>query len=129
MYKSNDGGRSWRKLTRGLPTGQLGRIGIDWYRKDPRIVYAIIDCEHIGKGPKPATAYLGIVGQDADGKARVAQVLPDSPAAKAGVQIGDVILTVDGQSLPEFDNLLERLRERKPGAQDQARGRTRQRYP
>jgi len=115
LYKTSDGGRTWRKLTRGLPTGQLGRIGIDWYRKDPRIVYAIVDGENIGKGPKPATAYLGIVGQDAGGKARVAQILPDSPASKAGIQIGDVILRVDGQSLPEFDKLLDRLRERKPG--------------
>lgn len=117
LYKTSDGGHSWRKLTRGLPSGQLGRIGLDWCRKNPRIVYAIVDCENIGKGPKPATAYLGIAGQDAEGKARVTQILPDSPAAKAGVQIGDVILTVDGQTLPEFDKLLDRLRECKPGDQ------------
>lgn len=115
LYKTSDGGRTWRKLTRGLPGGQLGRTGIDWCRKDPRIVYAIVDCENIGKGPKPAVAYLGIVGQDVDGKARVGQVLPNSPAAKAGVQVGDVIETVDGKPLAEFDRLLDRLRERKPG--------------
>ncbi len=42
LYKTTDGGASWKKLTEGLPSGDMGRIGIDIYRKDPRIVYAII---------------------------------------------------------------------------------------
>jgi photosystem II stability/assembly factor-like uncharacterized protein len=43
LYKSSDGGDHWTKLTGGLPTGELGRIGISIYRKDPRIVYASIE--------------------------------------------------------------------------------------
>ena len=42
LYKTTDGGATWTKLTDGLPEGDTGRIGIDIYRKDPRIVYAII---------------------------------------------------------------------------------------
>ncbi len=43
-----DGGDSWERLagpgiTRGLPEGVLGRIGISIYRSDPRIVYASIE--------------------------------------------------------------------------------------
>ena len=48
LYKTTDGGVSWKKLTEGLPTGDTGRIGIDIYRKDPRIVYAIIQNEEGG---------------------------------------------------------------------------------
>ena len=48
LYKTTDGGASWKKLTEGLPTGDTGRIGIDIYRKDPRIVYAIIQNEEGG---------------------------------------------------------------------------------
>jgi photosystem II stability/assembly factor-like uncharacterized protein len=43
LYKSIDAGEHWTKLTRGLPAGDYGRIGISVYRKDPRIVYASIE--------------------------------------------------------------------------------------
>ena len=43
LFKSSDGGQSWRKLTRGLPEGDIGRIGIALYRKNPQIVMAIIE--------------------------------------------------------------------------------------
>jgi photosystem II stability/assembly factor-like uncharacterized protein len=43
IYKSTDGGRNWRLLVQGLPAGDKGRIGLDIYRKDPNIVYAIIE--------------------------------------------------------------------------------------
>lgn len=43
IYKSIDGGETWKKLKEGLPEGDTGRIGLDIYRKDPRIVYAIIE--------------------------------------------------------------------------------------
>jgi photosystem II stability/assembly factor-like uncharacterized protein len=48
LWKSQDGGRSWTKLTNsgagnGLPTGEIGRIGISVYRSDPRIVYVSVE--------------------------------------------------------------------------------------
>ena len=43
IYKTIDGGASWTKLTKDLPDGITGRIGIDIYRADPSIVYAIIE--------------------------------------------------------------------------------------
>jgi len=43
LYKSTDGGETWTKLTRDLPAGDKGRIGIAIYRKDPRIVYVCIE--------------------------------------------------------------------------------------
>ena len=43
LHKSSDGGRTWKKLTRGLPDGEYGRIGISIYRKDPRIVYICVE--------------------------------------------------------------------------------------
>ena len=50
IYKSTNGGKSWTKLTNGLPTGPTGRIGLDIYRKNPKIIMAIV--EH-GFQPKP----------------------------------------------------------------------------
>jgi len=43
LYKTTDGGETWIRLTSGLPTGDIGRIGIDIYRSNPSTVYAIIE--------------------------------------------------------------------------------------
>jgi hypothetical protein len=48
LWKSVDGGLTWTKLTNagldnGLPTGDIGRIGISVYRSDPRIVYVSVE--------------------------------------------------------------------------------------
>jgi len=43
IYRSTDGGRNWRKLAGGLPSGNLGRIGLAVYPKNPDIMYATID--------------------------------------------------------------------------------------
>lgn len=43
LYKTTDGGKNWKKLTSGLPDGPTGRIGVNVYRKNPQIVYAIVE--------------------------------------------------------------------------------------
>jgi photosystem II stability/assembly factor-like uncharacterized protein len=43
IFKTTDGGRTWRKLTHGLPAGDTGRIGLDMYRKNPKILVAIVE--------------------------------------------------------------------------------------
>jgi len=43
IFKTTDGGKTWTKLTSGLPTGDTGRIGLAIYRTNPRIVMAIVE--------------------------------------------------------------------------------------
>jgi len=43
LFKSIDGGQTWKKLTEGLPKGDIGRIGIAIYRANPKIVMAIVE--------------------------------------------------------------------------------------
>ncbi|HRI43103.1 MAG TPA: hypothetical protein PLL78_02695 [Fimbriimonadaceae bacterium] len=43
MYKSTDGGKTWRKITRGLPTTSLGRIGLTYHKQDPRVMMAMVE--------------------------------------------------------------------------------------
>jgi photosystem II stability/assembly factor-like uncharacterized protein len=45
MYKSTDGGTTWKKLTKGLPTYEqgLGRIGFCIAPSDPNRLYATVD--------------------------------------------------------------------------------------
>src|SRR5262249_17463002 len=45
LYRSTDGGKSWEKLTKGLPSNQYGRCGVAIYRKDPKVVYAVVQTE------------------------------------------------------------------------------------
>jgi photosystem II stability/assembly factor-like uncharacterized protein len=49
IYKTTNGGATWTKLTDGLPA-QTGRIGLDVYRKNPQVLYAVIESD--GGGPK-----------------------------------------------------------------------------
>ena len=43
IFKSVDGGESWNRLGGGLPTGSLGRIGMDIFRGDAAVLYASIE--------------------------------------------------------------------------------------
>ena len=43
IFKTSDGGKSWRKLTNGLPAGDLGRIGLDIYRTNPQTIVASVE--------------------------------------------------------------------------------------
>jgi photosystem II stability/assembly factor-like uncharacterized protein len=46
LYKTTDGGKTWKELTNGLPVNiNLGRTGLALYEKNPAILYARIDEE------------------------------------------------------------------------------------
>jgi photosystem II stability/assembly factor-like uncharacterized protein len=50
IYKTSDSGRTWTRLEGGLPTGRIGRIGLDIFLGNPDILYAVIENEN----PRPA---------------------------------------------------------------------------
>lgn len=43
LYKSTDGGDTWKEINSGLPKGQMGRIGIAVSPVNPNYVYAIVE--------------------------------------------------------------------------------------
>ncbi len=51
IYKTEDGGDKWTRLSGGLPTGKIGRIGLDIFQKNPLILYALIE----NQNPKPGS--------------------------------------------------------------------------
>jgi photosystem II stability/assembly factor-like uncharacterized protein len=54
IYKTTDGGVAWKKLGGGLPEGTIGRIGLDLFQKDSKILYAVVDNRNQTSEP-PAT--------------------------------------------------------------------------
>jgi photosystem II stability/assembly factor-like uncharacterized protein len=49
IYKSTDAGATWNKVTSGLPTVDMGRIGLAISPADPSVVYAAVEAAD-GKG-------------------------------------------------------------------------------
>lgn len=48
LYKSTDGGKTWRKITNGLPTGEFGRIAMALAPSAPDNLLAIVESENTG---------------------------------------------------------------------------------
>lgn len=48
IYKTIDGGLTWKKLSKGLPEGVMGRIGLAASRSKPGVVYALIEHQNPG---------------------------------------------------------------------------------
>jgi photosystem II stability/assembly factor-like uncharacterized protein len=45
IFKTTDGGKSWKKLTNGLPADSTGRIGLAIYQQNPKIVMALVEAK------------------------------------------------------------------------------------
>ena len=50
IYKSVDGGKNWKTINRGLPSGDKGRIALAIAPADPDIIYAIVEAQRGQQG-------------------------------------------------------------------------------
>ncbi len=50
IYKSADGGDTWRRITPGLPSGDMGKIGLAVTPANPDLVYATIEADDSDQG-------------------------------------------------------------------------------
>ncbi|MHB1194859.1 MAG: VPS10 domain-containing protein [Longimicrobiales bacterium] len=62
LFKSTDGGRSWTRLTRGLPPGEIGKVEVAVSRTDPRVVVANIEHGFQPRQDDPAFADMSKLG-------------------------------------------------------------------
>jgi photosystem II stability/assembly factor-like uncharacterized protein len=115
IYRTKDGGKTFEKLTNGLPTAKLGRIGLNIYRKDPNFIYAIVESERIGQWPSDSS-YAGLRGEDVEVGAKLTEITKDGPAAKAKLEVGDVVVRVDDEAVPSYTKFIELLRRKPAGA-------------
>jgi len=76
--------------------------------------------EFVGEGPfaqlpEKGSGFLGVAGEATDGGLKVLRVLDEGPAAKAGIEVDDVILTINEKPVPDRDTLREILAEMAAG--------------
>ena len=62
IFKTTDGGATWAKLAQGLPTGDIGRIGLAISRSNPKVLMAIVEhgfqpAARLGAEQKPNPEY------------------------------------------------------------------------
>ena len=46
IHKSEDGGETWRELTKGLPEGMMGKTGLAISPQNPDVIYATIELDN-----------------------------------------------------------------------------------
>jgi serine protease Do len=77
-----------------------------------------VDRGWLGVQIQPVTEEIAsALGRDNEEGALVAEVMPESPAAKAGLHAGDLILSVDGKRVNEVKDLQRMVAEIRPGTQ------------
>ena len=57
MHRSMDGGKTWKKINKGLPKTEIGRIGLTISPVDPDIIFAIVEAADRKGGFYKSTNY------------------------------------------------------------------------
>ena len=103
LYKSTNGGQSWTKLTRGLPTVEIGRIGLGINWRNTNTVYALVTAQR-GQGgffrSDDAGATWTRIGRMVGGGrgGRGGQQQPASPCGPIGAVRSTTPTNGDGQA-------------------------------
>jgi hypothetical protein len=98
-----------------VPGSEVAIAGIR--RRSPlTVTLKAADASAQGAGASPAADETGLVGRTVSGVGiEVVTLGPGSPAARAGLQRGDLILAADGQQAPAAPDLVRRFRTAEPG--------------
>lgn len=116
LHRTTDGGATWQKLTEGLPTRTLGRIGIDWYASEPNVIFAVVESERITQIPED-TAFVGVSGENAGNfGARITEIEAESPAATAELEVGDVVIRIEDDAILSYATFVSVVRKYRAGA-------------
>jgi len=107
IWRSTDGGATFERCAGGLPEGELGRIGLDVFAADPRIVVATVSnmnrvpvASESGASESAASGPVnGLRTEFKDGLLVVVSVDESSGAAELGLATGDVLVKLGDTAL------------------------------
>jgi serine protease Do len=91
----------------------LATAGLD---EAPTAIGVVSSPVHAVPQPKPI---LGVLLENSRRGPRIDRIVPRSPAAKAGLQVGDIIVRLEDQELPDRETLIAAIESRQPGQQIQ----------
>ncbi len=108
LHKSVDGGKTWKKLSSGLPTEELGKIGLAVSPADPSTIYAIIEAANRAGGVFRSTdagsSWRRMNSYTAGPPFYYHRLFPDPVEVQRFYSI-DVVLQVSGDSGRTFTGL------------------------
>ncbi|QEG21616.1 VPS10 domain-containing protein [Mariniblastus fucicola] len=114
IHRSTDGGETFERITEGLPSCKMGRIGLDYFEADPNIVVAVVESEKIAKRPEKSP-FLGIRGENADVGARLTNITKGGPCDKAGLKDDDIVIAVQDNIVMSYNDFLGEVRKHQAG--------------
>lgn len=65
--------------------------------------------------PRPNSGFMGVLLGDEEGNPTIAQVQKGEAADKAGLKVGDLVLTVQGEAVTEVEGLVRKIQTYKEG--------------
>ena len=67
------------------------------------------------RGGDSRPGYLGVRGNDESDRAVISEIVPNSPAEKAGLRVGDVITKFNDRTITQFQELVEQVGNKRSG--------------
>ncbi|MFT4515202.1 MAG: photosystem II stability/assembly factor-like uncharacterized protein [Planctomycetota bacterium] len=92
VHVSTDGGSNWQRLAGGLPTGDIGRIGLAIARSQPQTMYAIVDNHERGDAGRRIG---GTLYRSDDGGSTWNQTNTAPLATRIGYDLCEVVVSPD----------------------------------
>ena len=128
VYRDTQGRQRREVLTPGRPRSVSSIViadpvaGVNWtLNPSTRVAFRIERPKAPDQGPVPTSPTGGSIGvrvipdSGADHGAVIGDVMPESPAAAAGLQRGDVVIAVNGQPIKSPADLITRINGIAPG--------------
>ena len=118
IWRSSDAGSTWELCEGGLPTGDIGRIGLDVFPGDEDLMVATVSNQN--RVPVASGPVIGLKVEWADGKLTVTKVKKESGAEELGLKKGDVLKKIGDRELDDPFAWMHVLGELRDAAEEEA---------